>query len=40
VEVGPTQQIISNPKHAATKELLASANASASKLLAITGTSS
>jgi len=40
VEVGPTQQIISNPKHTATKELLASADASASKLSAITGTSS
>ena len=39
VEVGPTQQIISNPHHAATKKLLASAKAAASNLTAITGAS-
>jgi ABC-type glutathione transport system ATPase component len=39
VEVGPTQQIISSPNHAATKKLLASAKAAASNLAAITGTS-
>jgi ABC-type glutathione transport system ATPase component len=39
VEVGPTQQIISNPTHSATKKLLASANAAASKLAAISGAS-
>jgi peptide/nickel transport system ATP-binding protein len=39
VEVGRTQQIISNPTHAAAKKLLASANASASKLAAIAGPS-
>jgi len=39
VEVGPTQQIISSPKHAATKKLLASAKAAASNLAAITGAS-
>jgi len=37
VEVGPTQQIITNPNHAATKRLLASAKAAASNLAAITG---
>lgn len=37
VEVGPTQQIITNPNHAATKKLLASAKAAASNLAAITG---
>ena len=36
VEVGPTQQIISSPNHAATKKLLASAKAAASNLAAIT----
>ena len=36
VEVGPTQQIISSPNHAATKKLLASAIAAASNLAAIT----
>ena len=35
VEVGPTEQIISSPQHAATKNLLASANAAASNLAAI-----
>jgi peptide/nickel transport system ATP-binding protein len=35
VELGPTQEIISNPTHAATKKLLGSANASAHKLTAI-----
>lgn len=40
VEVGATQQIISNPNHPATKKLLASAQASAAQLVAITGTSS
>jgi len=39
VEVGPTQQIISNPHYAATKKLLASAKAAASNLAAITGAS-
>ena len=39
VEVGPTRQIISNPNHAATKKLLASARAAASNLAAITGAS-
>jgi ABC-type glutathione transport system ATPase component len=39
VEVGPTEQIISNPTHTATKKLLASANAAASKLAAISGAS-
>jgi ABC-type glutathione transport system ATPase component len=39
VEVGPTQQIISSPTHAATKKLLASAKAAASNLAAITGAS-
>jgi ABC-type glutathione transport system ATPase component len=39
VEVGPTQQIISSPKHAATKKLLASAKSAASNLGAITGAS-
>ena len=39
VEVGPTQQIISSPNHAATKKLLASAKAAASNLAAITGVS-
>jgi ABC-type glutathione transport system ATPase component len=36
VEVGPTRQIISDPTHAATKKLLASANLAASNLAAIT----
>src|SRR6202158_3084681 len=39
VEVGPTQQIISSPHHAATKKLLASAKAAPSNLAAITGAS-
>jgi len=39
VEVGPTEQIISSPHHAATKKLLASAKAAASNLAAITGAS-
>jgi ABC-type glutathione transport system ATPase component len=39
VEVGPTQEIISSPTHAATKKLLASAKAAASNLAAITGAS-
>src|SRR6202162_4324987 len=39
VEVGPTQQIISSPTHAATKKLLASAKAAASNLAAMTGAS-
>jgi ABC-type glutathione transport system ATPase component len=39
VEVGPAQQIISSPNHAATKKLLASARASASNLAALTGAS-
>jgi len=38
VEVGPTQQIISTPKHSATEKLVASAQSAASKLAAITGT--
>jgi ABC-type dipeptide/oligopeptide/nickel transport system ATPase subunit len=37
VEVGLTQQIITNPNHAVTKKLLASAKAAASNLAAITG---
>jgi ABC-type glutathione transport system ATPase component len=37
VEAGPTQQIISSPKHDTTKRLLASAKSAASKLAAITG---
>jgi ABC-type glutathione transport system ATPase component len=37
VEVGPTRQIMSNPNHQATKKLLASAKAAASKLAAATG---
>jgi len=37
VEVGPTQQIVSTPNHAATKQLLASAQSAASNLSAITG---
>jgi ABC-type glutathione transport system ATPase component len=36
VEVGPTQQIITSPNHAATKKLLVSTNATASNLAAIT----
>src|SRR5882762_8472817 len=39
VEVGPTQQIMASPSHAATKKLLASAKAAASNLAAITGAS-
>jgi peptide/nickel transport system ATP-binding protein/oligopeptide transport system ATP-binding protein len=39
VEVGPTRQIISEPSHAATKKLLASAKASASNLARIAGES-
>ena len=39
VEVGPTQQIISNPNHAATKRLLTSARAAGLNLAAITGAS-
>ena len=39
VEVGPTQQVISSPNHAATKKLLASAKAAASNLAEITGAS-
>ncbi len=39
VEVGPTEQIISSPCHAATKNLLASARLAASNLAAITGAS-
>ena len=38
VEVGPTQQIVSTPNHAATKQLLASAQSAASNLSAITDT--
>ena len=37
VETAPTQQIISSPKHEATKRLLASAKTAASNLAAITG---
>lgn len=37
VEAGPTQQIISSPKHDAAQRLLASAKTAASKLAAITG---
>jgi ABC-type glutathione transport system ATPase component len=37
VEIGQTQQIISSPKHEATKRLLASAKTAALKLAAITG---
>lgn len=37
VEAGPIQQIISSPKHEATKRLLASAKTAASKLAALTG---
>ncbi len=37
VEAGPTQQIISSPKHEATKRLLASARMAASNVAAITG---
>src|ERR1700675_1173483 len=39
VEVGPAQQIISSPNHAATKKLLAAAKAAASTLAEITGAS-
>jgi ABC-type glutathione transport system ATPase component len=39
VEVGPTQQIITNPNHVATKKLLASAKPTASNLTALTGES-
>jgi ABC-type glutathione transport system ATPase component len=38
VEVGPTDQIISTPHVAATQQLVASAEASASNLAAIMGT--
>jgi ABC-type glutathione transport system ATPase component len=37
VEVGPTQQIISSPRHEATKKLLGSAKASAENLASISG---
>jgi ABC-type glutathione transport system ATPase component len=37
VEVGPAEEIISNPMHTATKKLLASAKTTAAKLTAITG---
>jgi ABC-type glutathione transport system ATPase component len=37
VEVGPSQHIISHPEHAATTKLVASAQAAASNLAAITG---
>jgi peptide/nickel transport system ATP-binding protein len=37
VEAGPAQQIVSDPKHPATKKLLASAEAAAAKLTRITG---
>jgi ABC-type glutathione transport system ATPase component len=40
VEIGPTQQIISSPNHTVTKKLLASAEAAASGLATIKGTSS
>ncbi len=36
VEVGPTEQVISSPNHAATKDLMASAHQAASNLAAIT----
>jgi ABC-type glutathione transport system ATPase component len=39
VEVGPTQQIITNPNHVATKKLLGSAKPTASNLTALTGES-
>jgi ABC-type glutathione transport system ATPase component len=39
VEVGPTEQMISSPNHAATKKLLASAKLAASNLAVITGAS-
>jgi len=39
VEVGPTEQMISSPNHAATKKLLASAKLAASNLAVITGES-
>lgn len=39
VEVGDTQQIISSPAHEETRKLLASANAAASNLAALTGAS-
>jgi ABC-type glutathione transport system ATPase component len=39
VEIGPTRRIISEPSHAATKKLLASAKAAASNLAGITGAS-
>jgi ABC-type glutathione transport system ATPase component len=39
VEVGPTQQIFSNPNHAATRKLVDSARAAAAKLVAATGAS-
>jgi ABC-type microcin C transport system duplicated ATPase subunit YejF len=39
VEAGPAQQIVSDPKHPATKKLLASAEAAAAKLTRITGAS-
>lgn len=40
VELGPTEQIASDPAHPATKKLLASARVSAAKLAAIAGVSS
>jgi peptide/nickel transport system ATP-binding protein len=40
VEVGPTREIISSPNHTVTKKLLASAEAAASGLATIQGTSS
>jgi ABC-type glutathione transport system ATPase component len=39
VEVGQTQQIVTNPNHVATKKLLASAKPTASNLTALTGES-